>query len=260
MKKLLRILLLVPVLYLIGMPVYYGISDSKKPCSKISVSITDSADYHFVTKRQLLNLAQGRNSRITGQPMQKISEYDIENRINVLRELKNAEVYTTIDGTVHLYVDQRNPVMRIIPDEGGDYFLDEEGFLFRKRNLYNPRLHIVEGNINITPAMLDSVSVLDTLIKNTILKDAFHFVNYIRGDSFWSAQIDQIYIDGKDEVNLIPRVGNHLIHLGTFENYKGKLKNLEAFYDKVLPEVGWDKYSLINLEYRDQVVCKRRQI
>jgi cell division protein FtsQ len=106
--------------------------------------------------------------------------------------------------------------------------------------------------------MLDSVSVLDTMIKNTILKDVYHFVNYINDDDFWSAQIDQIYVDGKDEVTLIPRVGNHIVHLGTFENYEGKLRNLEAFYDKVLPEVGWNKYSTINLEYKDQVVCKKR--
>jgi len=26
-----------------------------------------------------------------------------------------------------------------------------------------------------------------------------------------------------------------------------------------LPEVGWNKYSLINLEFRDQIVCRIRQ-
>jgi cell division protein FtsQ len=83
-------------------------------------------------------------------------------------------------------------------------------------------------------------------------------VNHIRKDNFWAAQIDQIYIDGKDEVNLIPRLGNHTIHLGSFMNYEGKLRNLEAFYSDVLPEVGWSKYSVINLEYKDQIVCKRR--
>ena len=212
MKKFLKILLLIPVIYLIAMPVYYAASISSKPCSSIVISIADSSEYHFVTKRQLLNLAYGGKGKILGQPLGRISAREIENRINVLRELKVAEVYTTVDGALCLYVDQRNPVMRVIPDEGGDYFLDDEGWLFRKRNLYNPRLHIVEGNINITPAMLDSVSVLDTLIKGTILKDAFHFVKFINRDNFWSAQIDQIHVDNNDEVNLIPRVGNHVIH------------------------------------------------
>ncbi|MGD0342896.1 MAG: cell division protein FtsQ, partial [Bacteroidales bacterium] len=114
------------------------------------------------------------------------------------------------------------------------------------------------GNVTITSAMLDSLSVLDTCIKHSVLKDMFSFINYINNDSFWSAQIDQIYVDDNNEIDLIPRVGNNIIHLGTFENYKGKLRNLAAFYDQVLPEVGWNKYSVINLEFRDQIVCKKR--
>ncbi|MCX6325529.1 MAG: cell division protein FtsQ/DivIB [Bacteroidia bacterium] len=246
------------MLYLIIIPVYLAISTNAKPCGGIEINIKDSSDYHFVTRRQLLSLVYGNTKRILGQPVKDVSVSKIESRINVLRELKVAEVYMTIDGTVHVYVDQRDPVMRVMPDNGGDYFVDEDGVVVRKRNLYTPRLHIVGGNVNISSAMLDGISVLDTSIKNSILKDIYHLVNYINDDNFWSAQIDQIYVDGNDEIDLIPRVGNQLVHLGTSENYEGKLRNLEAFYDKVLPEVGWNKYSLINLEFKDQIVCKKR--
>ena len=258
MRKLLKILLIIPVLYLIIVPVFMGSSTNSKPCSGIIVDISDSADQHFVTKRQLLNLAYGNSSRIAGKPVKEVSVSSIENRINVLRELKEAEVYMTVDGIVHIHVEQRNPVMRVMPDGGGDYFIDEEGIVVRRRNLYNPRLHIVEGNVNISAAMLNGVSVLDTSIKNSILKDIFYLVDYINDDKFWSAQIDQIYVDGNDEINLIPRAGSHMIHLGNADNFEGKLRNLEAFYDEVLPVVGWNKYSLINLEFKDQIVCKKR--
>jgi len=257
-RKIAKILLIIPVLYMIIIPFFFAASAISGPCRRILINITDSSDYHFVTKRHLMNLVYGNSSKILGRPLRDVPITDIERRIQTLRELKEAEVYTAIDGTLHVYINQRNPIMRIIPDEGGDFFVDEDGFVFRKRNLYNPRLHIIEGNIDITPAMLDSVSILDTTIKNTILKDIYHFVDYIRGNSFWSAQIDQIYVNQKNEIDLIPRVGNHTVHMGTFENYKDKLKNLKAFYEKVLPEVGWNKYSVINLEFRDQVVCRRR--
>jgi cell division protein FtsQ len=258
MKKFLKILLIIPVLYLIIIPVYMASSTNSRPCGGIVIDISDSSDYHFITKKQLLNLAYGNSDRIIGKPVKDVSVLEIENRIKMLKELKRAEVYMTIDGTVHVYVEQRNPVMRVMPDNGGDYFIDEDGVVVRKRNLYNPRMHIVEGNVNISSAMLNGVSVLDTNIKNSILKDIYNLVNYINDDKFWSAQIDQIYVDGNDEIDLIARVGNQLIHLGTAENYEGKLRNLEAFYDKVLPEVGWNKYSLINLEFKDQIVCKKR--
>jgi len=258
MRRVLLILLIIPVLYLIVIPVYLVSLSNGKPCGGIEINIRDSADYHFVTKRQLLNIAYGSSGRILGKPVRDVSVSEIESRLLVLRELKEVEVYMSIDGTIRIYADQRNPVMRVMPESGGDFFIDEEGVVVRKRNLYTPRLHIVGGNVNITQAMLNGVSILDTSIKNTILRDIYYMVNHINDDKFWSAQIDQIYVDNNDEIDIIPRVGNQVIHLGTTENIQGKLRNMEAFYDKVLPETGWNKYSFINLEYKDQIVCKKR--
>jgi cell division protein FtsQ len=258
-NRLMKILLIVPVLYLFLMPVYMASSSNSKPCTRIMISIKDSADYHFITERQLLNLVYGNDRKILGQPVKSIPLSEIEDKINDLRELKVAETYMSVDGTLHVYADQRNPIMRVIPDQGGDYFIDKDGIVFSRRNLYTPRLHIIEGNVNISQAMLEGISILDTIIKRSILKDVYNFVNYINGDSFWSAQIDQIYVTGQDEIDLMPRVGNHVVHLGTFENYEGKLRNLEAFYEKVLPVVGWNKYSVISLQFEDQIVCKKRK-
>ena len=55
MRKVLKILLLIPVLYLIIIPVYLASSTNSRPCGGIVIDIVDSSDYHFVTKRQLLN-------------------------------------------------------------------------------------------------------------------------------------------------------------------------------------------------------------
>jgi cell division protein FtsQ len=257
MKVIGKILIMFPALYLIAMPAYLDHITGSTPCGGIKITVEDSTEYHFVSKREISNLIAATNSRIIGKPVRDLALQDIETRVSQIKELKNVEVFTTIDGILHVSVDQRVPVMRVIAG-GGDYFIDEEGILVRSRGLYNPRLHIVEGNIRITSPMLNGVSILDTSIKNTILKDIYQFVEYINNDSFWSAQIDQIFVDNDDEIDLIPRMGNNIIHLGTIGNFDGKLRNLEAFYKKVLPEVGWNKYELINLEFKDQIVCRKR--
>ena len=258
MKRLVKIVLLLPTFYLIVIPVFYAHYYYFRLCTGIKISIVDSSQYHFVTKRDIQNNIISNNGSIFGKPVKEVSLSEIENTMNRYRELKVAEAYISIDGTLHIYADQRTPIMRVMAANGGDYYLDVEGVVFRRRNLYTPRLHIVGGNVNVSQSMLDGVSVLDTTIKNSILKDIYYIVSYIKRDKFWSAQIDQIFIDSYDEIDLIPRVGNHIVHLGTAENYEGKLRNLEAFYDKVLPEVGWNIYSRINLAYKDQIVCKRR--
>ena len=258
MRKVLKILLFIPILYILALPVYLARSSNIKPCGEIKITIEDSSDYHFVTKKQLLGLVYGKSDRIIGVPIKDIDPTVIEGRIKVLREVKDVEVFFTIDGALHINVDQRNPVMRVIPDEGGDYFIDNEGIVIRKRNLYTPRLHLVGGNINISSAMLNGISIFDTSIKKSVLKDIYQIVTYINEDDFWSALIDQIYVDRNVEIDLIPRVGNQIIHLGSAEDFRGKLNNLEVFYEKVAPEVGWNNYSVINLEFKDQIVCKKR--
>jgi cell division protein FtsQ len=258
MNRLIKILLLIPTLYLVVIPVFYTHYFYSRPCSRIKITVIDSSQYHFVTKRDIQNTIYSNNGSILGKPVKEVQISEIENTMNRYRELKAAEAYISIDGTLHIYADQRTPIMRVMAANGGDYYVDVEGVVIRRRNLYTPRLHVVGGNVNISQAMLDGVSVLDTSIKNSILKDIYYIVSYINRDKFWSAQIDQIFVDSDDEIDLIPRVGNYIVHLGTAENYEGKLRNLGAFYDKVLPEVGWNKYARINLAYRDQIVCKKR--
>jgi cell division protein FtsQ len=258
MKWPLKILLLVPVIYLAIVPVYFTHRLYTEPCGKIAVTIADSSDYNFVTKKDILNTLSGSNRNPIGKPLKEIRLDEIENTMNGFRELKFAEAYFSTDGTLHIYADQRTPIMRVMANNGGDYYVDTEGIVIRRRNLYTPRLHVVGGNVNISQAMLNGVSVLDTSIRYTILKDIYYLVDYINRDSFWSAQIDQIYVDSYDEIDLVPRVGNHIIHLGSAEDFGHKLQNLRVFYDKVMPEVGWEKYSNINLAFRDQIVCRRR--
>jgi len=258
LRKAGKILLIIPLLYVAAAPAWLSSFYGSKICRGVIVNISDSSEYNFVTRRQLINLVNGSGEKITGQPLNTLYLDGIEKRIINLRELSSADVYLSIDGTLRIEADQRNPIMRVIPDAGGDYFVDEEGVLVRRRNLYTPRLHIVGGNITINQDMLNGISILDTAMRHNVLRDIYHFVKYIAGDDFWSAQIDQIYVDSSREINLIPRAGNHQVHLGTIENFEGKLKNLAAFYDKVMPEVGWNKYSMINLEYRGQIVCRRR--
>lgn len=256
MKMAKNILIVMGLAYLVFMPFYLSFVTNSMRCQGVNIIISDSSEYNFVTQRDIRNLIS-RNNRISGSALKDIPVQAIEQMVTALPELRKAEVYTTIDGKLNIYADQRNPVLRLMAG-GGDYFVDEEGFVIRRKKLYTPRLHIVSGNIRITSQMLGGVSVLDTLVKNSILKDIYHLVTYIRSDRFWSSQIDQIYVDSDDEIDLIPRLGNNLIHLGSIENLEGKLNNLEVFYREVLPDVGWNYYSRIDLEYKDQIVCKKR--
>jgi cell division protein FtsQ len=70
--------------------------------------------------------------------------------------------------------------------------------------------------------------------------------------------IDYLSMSRDGRVVMVPRVGNHTIHLGRTENYEEKLNNLLVFYREAMPVTGWDRYKVVNIEYKGQVVCQRR--
>ncbi len=53
-------------------------------------------------------------------------------------------------------------------------------------------------------------------------------------------------------------MGEHIIYLGQPENIAGKLTRVEKFYKYGLNKVGWNKYSRINVEFDNQIICKKR--
>lgn len=59
-------------------------------------------------------------------------------------------------------------------------------------------------------------------------------------------------------IELVPRVGDHLVYLGRLDNFEQKLKRLKVFYEKGLNQVGWNKYSRINVEFSNQIICTKR--
>ena len=83
--------------------------------------------------------------------------------------------------------------------------------------------------------------------------------NMLMGDNFWQNQIEQINVLGDGTIEIVPRVGEHIIYLGRPVNVEKKLQRLEKFYRYGLSKAGWNKYSYISLEFDNQIICKKKQ-
>ena len=92
-----------------------------------------------------------------------------------------------------------------------------------------------------------------------MLDELYAMANYINADKFWKSQIQQIYINDEKDMELVPLVGNHKIIFGDTANMDVKFKKLMTFYTQGLSYTGWwNKYSSINLKYKNQIVCTKK--
>jgi len=252
-----KILTIATGIYVFLLPLFIHLKVRTMECRGIEITIADSSDHRFVTSGDIMDFIRSTGVRVRGIPVNKIDITVIEEKIKTMKELKVAEVFFTADNVMHVYVDQREPVMRVVPSYGGMFFVDREGVIMRRHNIYTPRVHVVEADMVFDAGSMNGMNIYDSE-KTTNLVKAYELVKYINDDRFWDAMIDHLYMARDGEVEMVPRVGHHVIHMGVPENYKQKLENLLVFYRKAMPYAGWDKYKKVNIEYNGQIVCQKR--
>jgi cell division protein FtsQ len=240
---------------------FVGQTQKVKVCSDIRIDIDRSNGNYFVEEEDINAMVYHEIDTVVGRAISQINAERLEHKINNHPSVYNTEVYKTIDGQLVIQVQQRTPIVRLFSYDGDSYYLDSTGRVMPPSDKYTSRVFVANGFIYdsfLDINQLNARKVSDSLQKRTLIDDIFTFAEYIRKDPFWKAQIEQLYVNKDFEIELIPRVGNHRIVFGDASQIGSKFKKLKIFYEKGLSKTGWNEYSVINLKYANQVVCKKR--
>ncbi|MFO7935811.1 MAG: hypothetical protein R6U78_17235 [Bacteroidales bacterium] len=218
-------------------------------CRNIDVVFSDTARNHFVTREEIREMLEASSEELQGYPLREINTWFLEEMLEKNPYVRNAEVSKDISGTLQVFIEQRDPLIRIMPGGREGFYLDREGTVMPLSERFTPLIILATGNI---PSPGESRTVEGRL------EEIYRFARYLDSHPFWNDQIVQIYVNEKTEYELIPRVGAHHILLGEMEQWQKKLKNLELLYRQGFSRYGWNTYEQINLKYSNQVICTKR--
>ena len=238
LRNIINVSLLVGLLFLLA---FTNVQQDTYPCKGVSIALENKAT-SFVTTAEVLQIINSLVDSIDGLPLKELPLYEIEKTIEQHALIKAAEVFVLANGELFVTITQKEPLVRVYNAHGKSYYLDIEGKPFPLSRNYTKRLMVANGNI------IDST---DVAVVSKIAK-------YIHQNEFWKAQIMQLHMNENKEIELIPRVGNHIILLGSDEEMEAKFEKLMLFYQKGVQQTGWNQYSIINLKYKNQLVCVKR--
>ncbi|MCF0201722.1 MAG: cell division protein FtsQ [Bacteroidaceae bacterium] len=254
------ILVIIDVLLLaylaLAITVFNNPDESRKTCREVTITIADENTNGFLDVKEIKSLLMKQNMYPLNKKMQSIEPRQIEEMLTSSPFINTAECHKSKDSLVSITVTQRLPVVRIKGNDGGDYYLDVNGGVVPNAN-YHSDLIIATGTFSKKFAM-QSLALLAELLTD---------------DDFWNAQIEQINVTEEGGIELVPRVGEHVVYLGPLpqdtdkemqeekirDYVKNRLHRLELFYRYGLPQTGWNKYGFINLEYEGQIICKKEK-
>lgn len=230
--------------------------ETAKVCTKVTIDIQDEATNGFINTQEIKHRLEINKLYPLEKPIRYVDARKIEEMLKASPFVKTAECFKTQGGHVCILLTQRMPVVRIKAVQGDDYYVDDNDCIMPNSH-YTSDLIIATGHISKWFAM-NYISPVSKAIM---------------GDDLWRNQIEQINVLPDRSIELVPRVGEQIINLGQlpeskYKNERRKLVNdfinkkltrLENFYKYGLSQAGWNKYSYINLEFDNQIICKRKK-
>jgi len=265
LKKIINISLW--LIFLGGTLVTLGFVQKEQKCRKaikLDIHVSASDQNYFVTKEDIHQLLTDRGDSIVHQPLSAINVPDMERLIMNNPSVASANVYVSVNGEVHISATQRKPVARIFNLSGESYYMDQDGRLMPWSSSYTADVVAANGFVTESYGNWYRYSIKDIesstpLRELSVLDDIYHIADYIQKDKYRKSLIGQIYVNSSKEFELIPSVGTFRIVLGDASELEEKFNKLLLFYREGLRNTGaWNEYSVINLKYKNQIVCTKR--
>lgn len=228
---------------------------AKRVCTQLNIDIQDEAVNGFISKDEITARLKRQDLYPVDRQLSTINTRRIEDALKQSPFVNDAECYKTEDGQVCIALTQRMPTLHVMASNGDDYYLDDNHSIMPNSH-YTSNLIVATGSISKWYA-----------------KSYISFLTEaIMADDFWRNQIVQINVLPNRGIELVPRVGNHIIYIGQLPTSKyisarkqlvtdytnTKLDRLRKFYMYGLSQAGWHKYSYIDVEFDNQIICKKR--
>jgi cell division protein FtsQ len=220
--------------------------DPEEVCVEVILNIEENPKSNFISKSDITSLLVKRKLYPKGKKMTEINTRLIETYLKQNKFIESVDCYKSASNKFCITIKQRTPSVYVVPNNNSGFFVDRNGVVI-PNTIYKTNLVIATGDIDQTYAT----------------KELLPFANLIQDNDFWDNQIEQIHVtrnaENKRVIELVPRVGNHIVHMGSVSNYEKKLKRLKTFYDKAIGTVGWNKYETINIQYDNQIICTKHK-
>lgn len=224
-------------------------------CTNVEIFIEDENTDGFLNTAEIKNLLTKHHVYPLSRKVSDIDTRLIENELLSMPFVKTAQCYLSQDGCTTIRVTQRTPIVRVKAENGEDYYIDDAGGVM-PNSQYTSDMIIVTGHVTKKYAC-DYISL---------------FAEKVMDNDFWHNQVEQINVLPDSTIEVVPRVGEHIINFGLLPHTKDAAKRrelvseyidnqfhrMEIFYRYGLTQAGWERYSYISLEFPNQIVCTKR--
>lgn len=224
-------------------------STDNTKCNGVEVVINDAADNFFIGRDDVMTWVEDwAGADVKSIQLDKLNILSLEKSIGNKKWVSDIDVFVDDDAILHVNIIERQPAARIFNRMGQSFYVDSSKVVLPIHLQMAARVPVFTG----FAGLMDRLNKKDS----NVIAQAVFLGNALMKDSFLMAMVEQIDINDAYQFELIPKLGNHIIYFGDTSALPAKFAKLKSFYKNVLTIKGWNLYSGIYLDYKDQIVAK----
>ena len=223
-------------------------------CERLQVRVLDSLENHFVSAADIKTVLDRTFGQYIGIAADSLDLAKIEETVNRRSAVLKSEAYLTNDGTLHIDVTQRRPVVRFQKADGG-FYADADGYIFPLQSSFASHVQIIDGHIPLA-ANSGYKGELSSPAEKEWFGNIMNLVGYMENSSEWKNKIVQIHVTADKDLILIPRVGKERFMFGQPDRLDEKFERMKKYYTAVVPEKGSERYKEVDLRFKGQIICR----
>ncbi|MEG1555453.1 MAG: hypothetical protein RR356_01860 [Bacteroidales bacterium] len=250
LKAITKILLTISVIVVL---VLAAVKMPNRQCSEVNVKLHYSGEVPTVSESEILSLINQAGIETVGLKLKEVDMEGINHTLSTHPYIKSInEVYFA--GTQLLIdVTLKNVLLHVYPKSGDQYFIDDEGKLLPFSSRVKDNIMVVNGNIGTVYKPNSNIKT-----QKSNINAVFNIAKLIEENEFYTAQFRQLYVNDKNEIEIVPTVGKHVILFGDDKNAEEKLFNLKETYTNGLAYMGMDQYSLLDVRFKNRVIARKK--
>lgn len=226
---------------LLGVVVFlFAFSSAKNGNRNVAKTTIEFIDEQkpFITHEAVSKLLILNQQQLTSVPKETLDLNALELALDANEMIEKAEVFLNVNGDFSAKIKQKRPIARVLNTDS--YYVDSKGDYMPLSSNYTARVPIVTGNV--------SKKELSTI---------FTIARKIENDEFLKKNVVEIHQNENKSIDLKLRQCKFNVQIGKLEHLDKKINNLKAFYKKAMKDKSLSKYSKVNLQFENQVVCTK---
>ncbi|WP_298506158.1 cell division protein FtsQ/DivIB [uncultured Maribacter sp.] len=222
---------------LLGLYAFSGYRSGLKKIKNSSIEFVGDENL-YLTQGTVNKLLIQNYGNLQNVSKEKLDLNNVEKAIEANEMVKRAQVYLAVDGELTSRIVQRKPIARITSD--ASFYLDDEGKRMPLSKNHSARVPIITGKVS-----------------GDTLEDVYEILKYINSDEFLRKNVIGVHIKDVANYQLKFRMEQFVVNLGGVDNLEEKFNNFKAFYAKANKDKTLENFTMVSLEFNNQVVCTK---